>query len=189
MEKNDKQINEKQIHSCSVLSHARPNTRQGELYSQGFPALKSDSFHNDLSSLVIESCAHTKETQIRETCSGKTERGILLFHAYLTGKVNAGKAWLKSWANKEKHASIHPSLHIALYKIVTWLNRAQFSHILKIPSFHSASFWHLFFPKVSPYLQFPFTDKLIFPPSTFPFCFFKNTNSTNKVKIHCDSLP
>ena len=35
MEKNDKQINEKQIHSCSVLSHARPNTSQSQLLFSG----------------------------------------------------------------------------------------------------------------------------------------------------------
>lgn len=85
MEKNDKQINEKQIHSCGVLSHM-PDQTQGKVsfYSQVFPTRKSDSFHGGISTLVTESCTHTKETQIKETCSGKTERGILSFHAYLT---------------------------------------------------------------------------------------------------------
>lgn len=41
-------------------------------------------FHNGISTSVTESCTHTKETQIKETCGGKTEREILSFHAYLT---------------------------------------------------------------------------------------------------------
>lgn len=85
MEKNDKQINEKQIYSCSTPSHARPNTVRVSFYSQVFPVPKSDSFHNGISTLVTESCTHSKEIQIKETCSGKTGREILSFHAYLTG--------------------------------------------------------------------------------------------------------
>lgn len=54
-------------------------------YSQVFATLKSDSFHNGISTSVTESCTHTEEeAQIKEICSGKTERGILSFHAYLT---------------------------------------------------------------------------------------------------------
>lgn len=85
MEKNDKQINEKQIH-CSSIHPAVPEQThvRSSFYSQVFPDLKNDSFHNGISTSVTESCTHTKETQIKETCGGKTEREILSFHAYLT---------------------------------------------------------------------------------------------------------
>lgn len=74
-------------------------------YFQVLPTLKSDSFHNGISTLVTESCTLSKETQIKEGCNGKTEREILSFHAYLTsGKVIAGKALLKAPANKWKHS-------------------------------------------------------------------------------------
>ena len=69
-----------------AVSPAMPDQTQVKVsfYSQVFPTLKSDSFHNGISTLLTESCAHTKETQIKETCGGKTEREILSFHAYLT---------------------------------------------------------------------------------------------------------
>lgn len=67
-------------------------------YSQVFPTLKSNSFSNGISTLVTESCTHTKAAQIKETCGGKTEREILSFHAYLTivGKSLLAKHLLKS---------------------------------------------------------------------------------------------
>lgn len=147
MEKNDKQINEKQIYSCSTPSHARPNTVRVSFYSQVFPVLKSDSFHNGISTLVTESCTHSKEIQIKETCSGKTGREILSFHAYLTG---VGKSLLaKHYWNLELISGsilemIYPSAHHALHKIVMTEFSSVFPHP-KIPSFNSASFWPPFF--------------------------------------------
>lgn len=117
-------------------------------YSQVLPTLKSDSFHNGISTSVTESCTHSKEIQIKEACSGKTEREILSFHAYLTV---VGKSLLaKHYWNFELISGsilevIHPSSHNALYRTVTWLNLEEFSHIPKIPSFNSGSFWPPFF--------------------------------------------
>lgn len=148
MEKNDKQINEKQIHSCRIPNHARPNTRQSELLFSGLSNSKSDSFHNGISTLVTENCTHSKEIQIKEACSGKTEREILSFYAYLTvmGKsLLAEHYWNLELISGSILEVLHPFPHNALYKIVTWLNLTQFSHILKIPFFNSASFWPPFF--------------------------------------------
>lgn len=117
-------------------------------YSQVFLTLKSDSFHNGISTLVTENCTHSKEIQIKETCSGKTKREILSFYAYLTvvGKsLLAEHYWNLELISGSILEVLHPFPHNALYKIVIWLNLAQFSHILKIPSFNSASFWPPFF--------------------------------------------
>lgn len=81
-EEKNKQINEKQIHSCSTHGLARARRGQSQLFP-GFPAPKSDSSHNGISTLVTASCTHTKGTQMKETCGGETEREILSFHAYL----------------------------------------------------------------------------------------------------------
>lgn len=69
-----------------AVSSAMPDQTQVKVsfYSQVFPTLKTDSFHNGISASVTESCTHSKETQIKETCGGKTEREILSFHACLT---------------------------------------------------------------------------------------------------------
>lgn len=69
-----------------AASSAMPDQTQVKVsfYSQVFPTLESDSFHNGISTVVTESCTHTEEAQIQEICCGKTERGILSFHAYFT---------------------------------------------------------------------------------------------------------
>lgn len=78
-----------------AVSSAMPDQTQVKVsfYSQVFLTLKTDSFHNGISTLVTGSCTHTKETQIKETCGGKREREILSFYAYLTvvGKLLLAK--------------------------------------------------------------------------------------------------
>jgi hypothetical protein len=69
---------------ASLPGYARPNTVKVGFYSQLFPTQKSDSFHNGISTTVTENCTHTKDLQIKETCSGKTEREMLPFHAYFS---------------------------------------------------------------------------------------------------------
>jgi len=114
-----------------AVSAAMPDQTQVKVsfYSQVFPALKTDSFHNGISTLVTKSCTHTKETQIKETCGGKTEREILSFHAYLTvvGKSLLAKhCWnLDLISGSILEVIPHPPrLHNALYKTVTWLKLA-----------------------------------------------------------------
>lgn len=130
MEKNDKQIIEKQIHSCSRASLARPNT---VIVTCEFPVCwtrKTDSFHKGLSATVTESWAHTKETQMKEACSGDTEKEILLaFHAHLAvWEVTAGLSSLKSWAIKWSYfRSYSFTSPDALYETVTWLSLAVLS--------------------------------------------------------------
>lgn len=140
MEENDKQINEKQIHSCSAHRLARPSTGQSWLSFPRLSALKSDSFHNGISTLVTESCTHTKGTQMKETCGGKTEREILSFHAYL---VAVGKSLLAkhSWNLELISGSIlkvTPTTITVLVPLlpvlhkISWLTKpssAQCSHI------------------------------------------------------------
>lgn len=175
MEKNDKQINEKQIYSCSTPVHARPNTVRVRFHSQVFPVRKSDSFHNGISTLVTESCTHSKEIQIKETCSGKTGREILSFHACLTG---VGKSLLaKHYWNLELISGsilemVHPSAHHALYKTVMIEFSSVFPHP-KIPSFNSASFWPPFF--ISKLCGGEFT--WAFSICQFPFIYRPNFNN------------
>lgn len=79
---------------------AMPDPTEGKVsfHSRVFPTRKSDSFHNGISTSVTESRTHTKETQIKETCSGKTEKrsSVISYIFNCSGKLNAGKASLKS---------------------------------------------------------------------------------------------
>lgn len=82
-----------------AVSSAMPDQTQVKVsfYSQVFLTLKTDSFHNGISTLVTGSCTHTKETQIKETCGGKRERNSIILCIFnCSGKVVAGKALLKS---------------------------------------------------------------------------------------------
>lgn len=110
MEKNDKQINGKQIDSCSVPGSARPNIPQVNLVS-GLPSLQSDSFHNGLSAAAPESCTHTKACKWKKREAGKQKERLIfncggkaitsIFNC--SGKAVAGTVLLKSWSSKWKH--------------------------------------------------------------------------------------
>lgn len=103
-------------------------TQSVSFYSQVLPTLKSDSFHNSTSNVVRESCTHTKETHIKESCSGKQRNSIIARIFNVVGKQSLAKHhWNLELVNGSILEVIHfPSL-TALFKIVSWLNSAVLS--------------------------------------------------------------